>query len=267
MKPVRVACRHWLLLCVGVDAFTVQIALAEGDVGSTNQTTSVTYLRDIQPIFMGRCSRCHNRQARFVYDWLDYGTAYKDRWEIRRRIWDSWQGHYYKESMPIQNSPESLAITEQERMTIRDWVSSGAARGVAPPINMNLSKTDKIEHGKRLFVSICAACHQTTGLGIPNVFPPLAGSDYLNADKSRAIKTVIHGRQGEVIVNGRKFNNSMPSFPLTDDDIANVLTFVYSSFGNSGLEVSAKEVEALRSQPMDEPVNPTTSPPPVSPLE
>jgi nitrite reductase (NO-forming) len=84
----------------------------------------------------------------------------------------------------------------------------------------------------------------------------LASSDYLNADKNRAIKTVINGRQGEVIVNSRRFNNSMPSFPLNNDDIANVLTFVYNSFGNAGLEVSPEEVEALRGQPMDQPINP-----------
>ena len=59
-------------------------------VAATNQAP--TYLRDIQPIFMGNCSRCHNQQSRFVYDWLDYKTAYADRWEIRRRIWDSWKG-------------------------------------------------------------------------------------------------------------------------------------------------------------------------------
>jgi nitrite reductase (NO-forming) len=49
-----------------------------------------------------------------------------------------------------------------------------------------------------------------------------------------------------VVVNGQKFNNSMPSFPLTDDDVANVLTFVYNSFGNSGFEVTPEEVKAQR---------------------
>ena len=241
---------------VGFDSASLRNASAEDRAGSSNQDAGITYLRDIRPIFMGKCSRCHNSEAKFVYNWLDYGTAFKDRWEIRRRIWDSWQGHYYKESMPIQNSPESLAITEEERIKIKDWVGSGAVRGVPPPIIANRPKGEKIELGRRLFMSICAACHQTTGLGIPNTFPPLAGSDYLNADKNRAIKTVINGRQGEVIVNSRKFNNSMPSFPLSDDDIANVLTFVYNSFGNSGLEVSPGEVEALRGQPLDEPINP-----------
>ena len=215
--------------------------------GSTNQ--SPTYLRDIQPIFMGNCSSCHNQQSRFVYNWLDYKTAFADRWEIRRRVWDSWKGSYYKEAMPIANSPESLALTDEERLTIRNWVDNGSIRGVAPSPDGPKSKTERIELGRRLFTSICAACHQPTGQGLPNMFPPLAGSDFLNADKNRAIKIVIYGRQGEVVVNGMKFNNNMPSFPLSDQNIANVLTFVYNSFGNSGLEVTPDEVKILRAQP------------------
>lgn len=218
---------------------------------SASAAASPTYLRDVLPIFMGKCSRCHNQQARFVYNWLDYKTAFRDRWEIRRRVWDSWKGSYFKESMPISNSPESLAITDEERMKIMKWVATGAARGVPPPPGAEKSKAERIELGRQLFASICAACHQPSGQGVPNVFPPLAGSDFLNADKKRAIKTVINGRQGEVIVNGLKFNNSMPSFPLSDQDIANALTFVYNSFGNSGLEVTADEVKALRAEPPD----------------
>jgi mono/diheme cytochrome c family protein len=246
------------LFASGLVSVTAQNAPTASHKGTTNEASGITYLRDIQPIFMGKCSRCHNSQSRFVYNWLDYKTAYKDRWEIRRRIWDSWKGIYYKESMPIQNSPESLTITEAEREKIKDWVISGASRGVPVVFKGKRSKNEKIELGGRLFSSICAACHQITGLGIPNTFPPLAGSDYLNADKNRAIRTVINGRQGEVIVNSRKFNNSMPSFPLTDDDIANVLTFLYNSFGNSGLEVSPEEVATQRGQPVDQPINPRT---------
>jgi mono/diheme cytochrome c family protein len=217
-----------------------------------------TYLRDILPIIMGKCSRCHNEQARFVYNWLDYRTAFADRGEIKRRVWDSWKGDYFKESMPIANSPESLALTDAERLTIRDWVVDGAPRGVPPPPGAPKSKAEKIEAGRKLFTSICSACHQPTGRGLPNVFPPLAGSDFLNSDKNRAIKIVINGRQGEIIVNQMKFNNSMPKFPLSDDDIANVLTFVYSSFGNTGLEVNPAEVKVLRAEPMDK----VTGPPP-----
>jgi mono/diheme cytochrome c family protein len=235
------------MISTGVHAQNAVPSRTNRATESTNQAP--TYLRDIQPIFMGSCSRCHNQQTRFIYDWLDYKTAYADRWEIRRRIWDSWKGSYYKEAMPVANSPESLALTEEERSTIMKWVDEGGLRGVPPPAGAAKSKAERIELGRRLFTSVCAACHQPTGRGLPNVFPPLAGSDYLNANKDRAIQTVIFGRKGEVVVNGQKFNNSMPSFPLNDENIADVLTFVYNSFGNSGLEVTPEEVKALRSQP------------------
>jgi mono/diheme cytochrome c family protein len=224
------------------------VASENGAIASQAANQAPTYLRDIQPIFMGNCSRCHNQQSRFVYDWLDYKTAYADRWEIKRRIWDSWKGTYYKETMPVANSPESMALTDEERLTILKWVDNGGLRGVPPPPGAAKSKAEKIELGRRLFTSVCAACHQPTGRGLPNMFPPLAGSDYLNADKNRAIKIVIFGRQGEVVVNGQKFNNNMPLFPLSDDNIANVLTYVYNSFGNSGFEVTPDEVKVLRTQ-------------------
>ena len=251
------------LACAEAPAQSVPAATSEGGATTSASTNPApTYLRDVQPIFMGNCSRCHNQQSRFIYDWLDYKTAYADRWEIRRRIWDSWKGTYYKEAMPVANSPESLALTDEERMTILKWVDNGGLRGVPPPPGVARSKAERIAQGRRLFTSICAACHQPTGRGLPNVFPPLAGSDFLNADKNRAIQTVIFGRQGEVVVNGLKFNNSMPSFPLNDQDIANVLTFVYNSFGNSGLEVTPDEVKALRSQPPAPVALPAPSAPP-----
>jgi len=245
-------CLTALIGCVmftKASAQSAPTAAHDNGVAATEATSQApTYLRDIQPIFMGNCSRCHNQQSRFVYDWLDYKTAYADRWEIKRRIWDSWKGTYYKETMPVANSPESLALTDEERLTILKWVDAGGLRGVPPPPGAAKSKAEKIELGRRLFTSICAACHQPTGRGLPNMFPPLAGSDYLNADKNRAIKIVIFGRQGEVVVNGQKFNNNMPLFPLTDDNIANVLTYVYNSFGNSGFEVTPDEVKVLRAQ-------------------
>src|SRR5450631_2340817 len=104
-------------------------ANADGAMASEATNKGPTYLRDIQPIFMGNCSRCHNEQTRFVYNWLDYKTAYTDRWEIKRRIWDSWKGSYYKEAMPIENSPESLALTDDQRLTIKNWVENGGIQG------------------------------------------------------------------------------------------------------------------------------------------
>jgi len=260
----------FILLCLSAALGCLIIGQVQGaptdpkDASATNQsatssqtsgatatgatTQGPTYLGDVQPIFMGSCARCHNQQTRFVYNWLYYKTAYSDRFELKRRIWDSWKGTYFKEAMPVANSPESLALTEDQRLLIKTWVEDGAPIGEPRPQVQGtgpMSKEDKIAHGKQLFTA-CAACHQPTGKGVPNVFPPLAGSDFLNADKTRAIGIVIHGKQGEVVVNGLKYSNSMPPFPLSDQDIASVLTYVYNSFGNSGLEVTPEEVKAQR---------------------
>ncbi|HUZ08339.1 MAG TPA: c-type cytochrome [Candidatus Paceibacterota bacterium] len=236
---------------------------ADGVMSSASTNQIPTYLRDIRPIFMSDCARCHNEQSLFVYDWLDYKAAYADRWELKRRIWDSWKGTYYQESMPVANSPESQNITDEDRLMILNWVENGAPLGVEPPTVVAKTKAERIVLGRRTFM-ICSACHQPTGRGLPNVFPPLAGSDFLNADKDRAIKTVIFGRRGDVVVNGQKFNNTMPSLPLTDQDIANVLTYVYNSFGNSGLDVTPEEVKTLRAQ---KPVPTMTTPEPQNPFE
>jgi mono/diheme cytochrome c family protein len=197
---------------------------------------------------VGKCYRCHNEETRFLSNWLDYQTAFKDRWEIKRRLWDSWDGAYFKQPMPTGNSPEHEAMTQEERRTVRDWVDSGAVRGVLPASAGIKSKAESIDLGKRLFTVVCTPCHQPTGLGMPGRFPPLAGSDFLNSDKKRAIRVLLKGLQGEVIVNGQRFNNSMPCFPLSDEDIANALTYVYNSFGNSGKQVTPQEVKSLREQ-------------------
>jgi mono/diheme cytochrome c family protein len=215
---------------------------------SPQHSQSPTYMRDVLPILMGKCGRCHSEQS-FLQNWLDYTNASKKRWEIKRRVWDSWHGAYFKQPMPTGNSPESQAMTEEERVIVRDWVESGAQYGVAPPLGSGAeSKEERIEAGKRLFATVCAACHQASGQGIPGRFPPLAGSDLLNSDKHRAIQIVVNGLQGEVVVNGQRFNNSMPKFPLSDQDIANALSYVYSSFGNSGKDVTSEEVKAVRGE-------------------
>ena len=77
-------------------------------------------------------------------------------------------------------------------------------------------------------------------------FPPVAGSDFLNADKNRAIAAVLFGLTGPVTVNGKPFNSVMPALGMSDDDVANVLTYVYNSWGNAGLDVTPAEVAAVR---------------------
>ena len=108
------------------------------------------------------------------------------------------------------------------------------------------TKEERMARGEQVFKTNCAACHQSSGEGIPAAFPPLANSDFLNADKIRAIETVALGRQGKLVVNGQEFNGVMPAWTLSDEEIANALTFIYGNWGNSGLEVSPEEVKAHR---------------------
>lgn len=96
----------------------------------------------------------------------------------------------------------------------------------------------------------CVVCHQATGQGMPGAFPPLAGSEWVNGPASRPIAIVIHGLQGEITVKGTKYNSQMMAYgtgaPMTDDEIAAVLTYVRSNFGNSAPAVTPAEVAKVR---------------------
>jgi nitrite reductase (NO-forming) len=110
-----------------------------------------------------------------------------------------------------------------------------------------LTREQQVAAGRALFNGTCSVCHQDNGEGLPNVFPPLAKSDFLLADRARAIATVLNGRSGPVTVNGNTFNSVMPPMSqLNDDEIANILTYVLNSWGNNGGHVTAAEVAQVR---------------------
>lgn len=118
----------------------------------------------------------------------------------------------------------------------------------AAPKVVAKSKADRVKMGKVVYDGACLACHQASGEGISKVFPPLAKSDYLNLDKKRAIKVILQGLTGEITVNSEKYNGVMPAQKLTDEEVANVLTYVYSVWGNSGKQVIPGDVKAVRSE-------------------
>ncbi|MCB0343406.1 MAG: c-type cytochrome, partial [Bdellovibrionales bacterium] len=108
------------------------------------------------------------------------------------------------------------------------------------------SREEKIKFGKEIYMQTCFACHQGEGQGIPNAFPPLAKSDFLNGSIKASISAVKNGLSGKLKVNGKEYNGVMPSLGLSDDEIANVLTYVYNSWGNSGKVVTSSEVRAVQ---------------------
>jgi len=109
-----------------------------------------------------------------------------------------------------------------------------------------LTFEEKLKHGEKIYTQACLACHQATGAGIPNAFPPLAGSDFLNEDVKRAIEVVKHGLTGEIVVNGDAYNSVMPPQNLSDQEIASVLTYIYNNWGNNKTEVTTKMVDELQ---------------------
>ncbi len=127
-------------------------------------------------------------------------------------------------------------------------VQAGSDQSISENSKTGNNIQDIVAAGKKVFSTTCFACHQPDAKGIPGIFPPLAGSNFLNANKERAIGIVLHGKTGPVTVNGNQFNNTMPPQPLTDDQIAAVLTYVYHSFGNSGKTVTKDEVAKIRAE-------------------
>ena len=111
----------------------------------------------------------------------------------------------------------------------------------------SLTEGDQIAAGKALFDGTCATCHQPNGEGMAGVFPPLAKSDYIAADKTRLASVILHGMQGPVTVNGKDYNSVMPPMnQLTDDEVANIATYVLNSWGNPGGKITKEQAAAAR---------------------
>jgi mono/diheme cytochrome c family protein len=114
-------------------------------------------------------------------------------------------------------------------------------------------KTELKVDGISVYNSVCAACHQQNGQGVPGAFPPLAGSDWLLKDPATPIRIVLHGLSGAIDVKGTTFNNVMPEWGsrLSNQEIAAVLTYARSSWGNSAVEISTEMVDKIRQETSD----------------
>ena len=94
----------------------------------------------------------------------------------------------------------------------------------------------------------CAACHMPNGAGMAGAFPPLAGSEWVTGKAEVPIAIVLHGMQGEVTVKGAKYNSVMTAWgPMfSDQEVANVVTYIRSQWGNKASAVTAAQVAAVR---------------------
>jgi mono/diheme cytochrome c family protein len=102
--------------------------------------------------------------------------------------------------------------------------------------------------GKRVFITICATCHQLNGEGVAEKYPPLAGSEWVADDEGKLVRVILHGVTGPIEVAGETMDGLMPPWggTLKDAQIAAVATYVRSAWGNRAAPVNASSVTAIR---------------------
>ena len=137
-----------------------------------------------------------------------------------------WKILYYEDGLPVdpvEIYSESVASTEEQ---------------VVDPALLP---------GQKVYNTYCLACHQANGKGAPGMNPPLTGTDWVTGDKERLIKVILNGMSDPIEINGETYSNIMASHAfLSDQQIADVLTYIRQSFGNDASEIQVREVAALR---------------------
>ena len=104
----------------------------------------------------------------------------------------------------------------------------------------------KYAPGKAVYDAACVVCHMKDGKGLENTFPPLAGSDYLLNNPSRALQQVVYGSSEKMTVNGIVYSGIMPPQDVTDEEAVEVVNYILNAWGNKGGEVNAKDLEEVK---------------------
>ena len=103
---------------------------------------------------------------------------------------------------------------------------------IAKGFSQSESLKNSVERGKVIYTDFCVSCHSPNGEGVKNVNPPLAKSDYLVKNREASLRGIKFGQQGEMTVNGEKYNSIMTPMGLSDDEVADVMNYITNSWGN-----------------------------------
>jgi mono/diheme cytochrome c family protein len=131
----------------------------------------------------------------------------------------------------------------------QDEANQSDSSSVAPATNESTAVSMDLSAGKKVFTEKCQVCHQESGLGVPGTFPPLAGSDYMLADKMRAVKQAIYGSKTPITVNGVQYPGKIMTVfekELTDQQVVDVVNYVLNSWGNKVGTVTLDDVKAAK---------------------
>jgi mono/diheme cytochrome c family protein len=137
-------------------------------------------------------------------------------------------------------------ITQADIENPSEW---GDGRQMAELAGAKKASGAKVD-GAALYASLCVTCHQASGQGLPGVFPPLAGSEWVLGKDSTAAAILLHGITGPLTVKGTAYNGAMPAFgaQLSDEQIAGVLSYIRSQWGNAAAPVEAQTVSKAREE-------------------
>jgi mono/diheme cytochrome c family protein len=131
----------------------------------------------------------------------------------------------------------------------QDESNQSDSSSVVPATNESTTVSMDLSAGKKVFTEKCQVCHQESGLGVPGTFPPLAGSDYMLADKMRAVKQAIYGSKTPITVNGVQYPGKIMTVfekELTDQQVVDVVNYVLNSWGNKVGTVTLDDVKAAK---------------------
>jgi mono/diheme cytochrome c family protein len=140
---------------------------------------------------------------------------------------------YYPEGAPLTQPTEPTVATVEE--TEPEEIETEIAADLLP--------------GKQVYDTYCLPCHMPNGMGAPGMNPPLVGTEWVLGDKERIIKVVLQGLNEPVEIKGEIYQNAMASHAfLSDQQIADVLTYVRQSWGNDAEAVEPREVARVRAR-------------------
>ncbi|MGI4744068.1 MAG: c-type cytochrome [Janthinobacterium lividum] len=121
------------------------------------------------------------------------------------------------------------------------------AKAKAKPSATDPALAASITRGAVVYKNVCITCHQADGGGVPNMNPPLIKTTYVLGDKTRLAHIVLAGLAEPIEINGDDYKQHMPAQNyLTDQQVADVLTYVRNNFGNKASAVQVAEVKAVR---------------------
>lgn len=149
-----------------------------------------------------------------------------------------------------QSSPAASPAVSPAASAAATAPASAAASPVATSASntMAMAGGASAAAGEKVYTTNCSSCHQANGKGQPGVFPPLAGNAVVTGPADAVITIVKNGKSGKITVNGTTYNGQMPAWKgtLSDKDIASVITYIRSAWGNKASAVTAAQVTATK---------------------